>query len=119
MAATASPYTLSYDFGRGLDRHEQRDKNASDLRPIWDMQQWFGGTKGVVMLRKFLLAAIAASYCFQSGSAQHETFGERVEHIVAYMIDKAEECIGPALEGEQPFKACRGDAGTISLVLAP
>ena len=70
------------------------------------------------MLRKLLLAAIAASYCFQGGRAQYENFGERVEHIVAYMTDKAEKCIGPPLEGEQPFKACRGDADTISLTIS-
>src|SRR6266516_4768488 len=82
------------------------------------MRQWIAGTKGVVMLRKVLLAAIAASCCFQSGSAQQENFAERVEHIVAYMTEKAEDCIGPALEDEQPFTACRGDAGTISLTVS-
>ena len=70
------------------------------------------------MLRKLILAAIAGSYCVQSGRAQDESFGERVEHIVAYMTDKAEKCIGPALEGEQPLQACRGDADTISLTIA-
>ena len=70
------------------------------------------------MLRELLLAAIAASYCFQSGSAQHENFGERVEHIVAYMTDKGEKCIGPVLDGEEPFTACRGDADTISLTIS-
>ena len=54
------------------------------------------------MLRQLLLAAIGASYCLQGGSAQDENFGERVEHIVAYMTDKAENCIGPALEGGSP-----------------
>ena len=63
------------------------------------------------MLRQLLLAAIATSYCLQGGSAQDENFGERVEHIVSYMTDKGEKCIDPALEGEEPFTACRGDAG--------
>jgi hypothetical protein len=70
------------------------------------------------MLQKLLFAAIAASYCLQSGRAQDENFGERIEHIVAYMTDKAEKCIDPALEGEEPIKACRGDADTISLTIS-
>ena len=43
------------------------------------------------MFRMLLLSALAASYCCQSGRAQDESFGERVEHIVAYMTDKAEK----------------------------
>jgi hypothetical protein len=34
------------------------------------------------------------------------------------MFDKAEQCISPALEGEEPFKVCRGDADTISLTIS-
>jgi hypothetical protein len=70
------------------------------------------------MLRKLILAAIAGSYCLQSGSAQDDSFGERVEHIVSYMTDKAEKCIGPALDGEAPFKVCRGDPDTIALTIS-
>ena len=70
------------------------------------------------MLRKLILAAIAGSYCLQSGSAQDESFGERVEHIVAYMTDRAEKCIGPELEGEEPVKVCKGDADTIALTIS-
>ena len=70
------------------------------------------------MLRQLILAAIAGSYCLQSGSAQNASFGERVEHIVAYMTDKAEKCIGPTLEGEEPFNVCRGDVDTISLTIS-
>jgi hypothetical protein len=70
------------------------------------------------MFRMLLLSALAASYCCQSGRAQEESFGERVEHIVAYMTDKAEKCIAPALDGEEPFTACRGDADTISLTIS-
>jgi len=70
------------------------------------------------MLRTLILAAIAGSCCLQSGSAQDENFGERVEHIVAYMTDKAEKCIGPELEGEEPVKVCKGDADTIAITIS-
>lgn len=70
------------------------------------------------MFRKLILAAIVGSYCFQSGSAQDESFGERVEHIVAYMTDKAKKCIGPELDGEEPFNVCRDDADTIALTIS-
>ena len=70
------------------------------------------------MLRKLMVAIFAVNYCFQSGNAQDESFAERVEHIVAYMNDKGEECIGPALEEEEPFKVCRGDAGAIALTIS-
>ena len=70
------------------------------------------------MRRKLILAAIAGSYCLQSGSAQDESFGERVEHIVAYMTDRAEKCIGPELEGEEPVKVCKGDADTIAITIS-
>jgi len=68
------------------------------------------------MRQKLLLATMAASYCFQGGSAQD--FGERVEDIVAYMTHKAEKCIGPTLDGEEPFKVCRGEVDTISLTIS-
>src|SRR6266850_918178 len=93
-----------------------RCKKASSLPPIDVAMLW--AHRSTRMLRKLLLSAIAASYCFQSGRAQDETFGERVEHIVAYMTDRAEKCIGPALEGEEPFTACREDADTISLTIS-
>jgi hypothetical protein len=70
------------------------------------------------MLRRLLVAAIVASCCVRSGSAQEENFAERVEHIVAYMTDKGEKCIGPALEGEEPFQVCLGAADTISLLIS-
>ena len=70
------------------------------------------------MVRKLLLATVAASCCLQSGSAQEENFAQRVEHIIAYMTAKAEQCIGPAFEGEPAFEACRGNADTTSLTIA-
>src|SRR5436309_10983936 len=74
------------------------------------------GEGSIVMRQKLLLATMAASYCFQGGSAQD--FGERVEDIVAYMTHKAEKCIGPTLDGEEPFKVCRGEVDTISLTIS-
>jgi hypothetical protein len=70
------------------------------------------------VLRRLFLAPIAASIFFEIANAQEESFSERVEHIVAYMTDKAEKCIGPTLEGEEPFNVCRGDVDTISLTIS-
>ena len=70
------------------------------------------------MLRRRLLVVVAASICFESANAQEESFSEKVEHIVAYMTDKAEKCIGPALEGEETFNVCRGEVDTISLTIS-
>jgi hypothetical protein len=78
----------------------------------------FGATIGVIMVRKLLFAAIAATFCVQSGISQEQNFAQRIEHIVGYMTAKAKQCLGPALEGEQPFEACLGDKDAISLTIS-
>jgi hypothetical protein len=72
------------------------------------------------MLRSTVLAGIGACLWLTniSAHAQPQDIAASVERTVAYLAKKGEDCAEPALDGVQPFRACRGEAGTVALIIA-